>query len=248
MKTWPHLPRAPITEALIDLRVDLPEDISLERLGTMHEEVSADYPNKRDRIEHHAALRLTRSEGAQLAHQSYKVNGFVFESVDGTQVVQARLDGFTFNRLKPYETWEHLRDEARALWNTYEHLAKPTRIKRIALRYINKIELPLPMGDFGDWLQTLPAIDPRLPQQIAGYFMRLLISFEEQGISAILTQTIEPVTTKEHLPIVFDIDVFQEDPDSSSLESMWSRFEVLRDVKNEIFFNSVTERTLDLYR
>ena len=88
---------------------------------------------------------------------------------------------------------------------------------------------------------------PQLPQQIAGYFMRVMIPFEPYGVRAILTQTIEPVVQMDRLPIVFDIDVFQEDPDASTTDALWTKFEVLRDIKNSVFFESVTEKTLGLY-
>lgn len=43
-------------------------------------------------------------------------DGFLLSSSDKLRIVQARLDGFTFSRLAPYETWERLRDEAKSAW------------------------------------------------------------------------------------------------------------------------------------
>ena len=42
-------------------------------------------------------------------------NGYIFASSDERQIFQARLDGFSFSRLAPYDRWETFRDEARRL-------------------------------------------------------------------------------------------------------------------------------------
>ena len=247
MAEWPHLSNAPITEALIDVRVELPDGFSIEQFAPFRDAIWTDYPECGERIHQSASVRLTPKHGVQVDHQESCVEGLVFKSADKVQMVQARLNGFTFHRLKPYQDWKQLRGQARELWNLYEKIVQPQRVTRIAVRYINRLELPLPMHEIGDWLRTLPMLAPQLPQQIAGYFMRVMIPFEPYGVRAILTQTIEPVVQMDRLPIVFDIDVFQEDPDASTTDALWTKFEVLRDIKNSVFFESVTEKTLGLY-
>ena len=177
MGTWPHLKHAPITEALIDLRVDLPAETVLERLASFQDEIKDRYPQKRERRAWHGRIELERSQDPLLHQSSGGVDGFLFTSPDGTQVVQARMDGFTFSRLKTYETWENLRDEAKTLWNRYRDITHPTRITRVAVRYINRLVLPLPVQDFKQWVLTTPDIAPTLPQALATFFLRLVIPF-----------------------------------------------------------------------
>ena len=47
-----------------------------------------------------------------LQKAQFQVDGYVFTSADGKQVVQYRLDGFTFSRLRPYTRWEEVFAEA----------------------------------------------------------------------------------------------------------------------------------------
>ena len=82
-------------------------------------------------------------------------DGYLFTSVDGRQVVQARLDGFTFSRLKPYDKWESLRDEARELWQHYVQIASPETVTRVALRYINVKYQWEPIARFVNRLHSL---------------------------------------------------------------------------------------------
>lgn len=179
-------------------------------------------------------------------------DGHLFTSADGRQIVQARLDGFTFNRLAPYEWWERFRDEARFHWERYRDLAKPTAITRIALRYINCLQIPLPIKDFKDWILTTPEIAPALPQGLKTFFMRLEVP-HRTGAIVIVTETIKqpetPAGSDQHvLPLILDIDVIHERQFSPDSSDVWASFENLRNLKNEFFFNSVTDRTKELFQ
>lgn len=238
---WPILQRAPITEALIDIRVQLAPEVGLENLGRLHDEVRDDYPTQDERRLVHAAFRMDPKKGAQVNAPPPAVDGYVFKSVDGKQVFQARLDGFTVNRLRPYQTWDCLRKEAIRLWDIYTKTAQPIRIKRLALRYINRIELPLPAGELGQWLLTLPAVAPTLPQLLEGYFVRLVIPFDDENVRVIVNQTLEAESEKT-LPVILDIEALQ-DRDTLDAGEIWNRFEVLRNIKNKVFFESITRKT-----
>ena len=91
---------APINEALIDIRAELPKDVTLSTLEAFHAEVKERYPGKKKRLllEEQISIEAPPSEKRTEL-------GFAFESEDGKQIFQARLDGFTFSRLRPYTNW-----------------------------------------------------------------------------------------------------------------------------------------------
>src|ERR1700722_10937730 len=114
-----HYENAPISEALIDIRVHVPNAISLEALESMHARIKDDYPRKEMRSYIQGQFSMGEAVGAAATRTPM---GYAFSSADGKQIVQARLDGFTFSRLKPYGTWSNLRDESRRLWDIYRTL------------------------------------------------------------------------------------------------------------------------------
>ena len=116
VKRWPHLPNSPISEALIDIRAELPADVDLDTLAGFHDGISDRYPNRRERVSWTAQFELSPGAPPRLEAPSGGPDGYLFTSPEGNQIVQARLDGFTFSRLKRYENWQSLRDEARSLW------------------------------------------------------------------------------------------------------------------------------------
>ena len=244
-----RFPNAPITEALLDIRVKLPALTDLAKLATFHDVIKQKYPSRQERLAWRGHVEIKASPITQVSQSAAGgPDGYLFTSVDGRQVVQARLDGFTFSRLKPYDKWEALRDEARELWQHYVRIASPETVTRVALRYINRIEIPLPMRDFKDYILTTPEIAPDLPQGLDSFFMRLVIPEPKTQAVAIVTETFETVDeSSKRLPLIFDIDVFRMAAFNVHDNAMWETFEHLHDLKNDIFFKSITPNTKELF-
>lgn len=240
-----HLPNAPIKEALIDIKT---RGISL--LGQMpphiEEQLKFQYPD----IEQlrSKSVEVHVSETHELTSKSEdRYEGIRAFSIDRLQVVQFRRDGFTFSRLAPYEDWAALRKEACRLWKIYTEWAKPEMVSRIAVRYINQISIELPMRDFNDYLAIPPYLPPGLPQGLASFLMRFVIPNPSNGAIAIITQSLE-APTDTHVQVILDIDVFKDVELPINGDECWSQFDALRDYKNEIFFQSITERTKEMYK
>jgi uncharacterized protein (TIGR04255 family) len=245
-----HFPNAPITEALIDIRVKLPPQTDLAKLAVFHDAIKQRYPAKQERVSWRGHIEVKASPVAQVSQSAAGgPDGYLFTSVDGRQVVQARLDGFTFSRLKPYDKWESLRDEARELWQHYIRIASPETVTRIALRYINRIEIPLPIRDFKEYILTTPEIAPDLPQGLGSFFMRLVIPDAQTQAVAVVTETVEPIEeSSNRLPLIFDIDVFRMAAFDVTGKALWETLDQLHDLKNDIFFKSITPKAKELFQ
>jgi len=245
MPTQRHYPKAPITEAIIDLRVELPEGTGVDVLGKVHEGLEAAYPTKKNRI--HAEVQGQIGDQGTAAAATSKRIGFLFRSQDGKYIFQARLDGFTMSRLAPYERWEPFRDEARRLWDVYRSVAKPTKVTRLALRYINRLDLPLPIADLKHYLRTVPEVSSDLPQNLAAYFMQLRIPQEDIKSSLLLNQAIIDPARPGVASIVLDNDIFRVDDIPTNELGVWDFFEVLRQRKNDVFEASITDQARELF-
>ena len=246
MADWPRFPNAPINEALLDIRAKLPPGVDLSRLATFQEGIGERYPDRSERSSWQAGFELQPTGDVKL-HPIGGPNGYLFKAPDGRRLVQARLDGFTFNWLKPYDKWQTFRDEAKELWRRYLDIATPQGVSRIALRYINQLNIPLPMEDFKDYIRTTPEIAPGLPQGLQNFFMRLEIPDPDSRAIAIVTQTLAP-QKEDALPLILDIDVIREQTFHAQSSEIWEAFEQLRDLKNRIFFLSITDKAKDLFK
>lgn len=235
--------QAPITEAVLELQVGFAESVDIAALGDLQDEVRADYPIRKERF--HVEAKLDLSSKAVLS-PDVRQDGFLFWSADQRQAMHVRLDGFAFSRLKPYTEWESFRDQARVLWNVYRRATGAAMITRIALRYINRLELPRPLK-FEEYLSTVPSTGPGFPPSLSGYFMRLVAPHELGTV--ILTESIdESGVTERVVPVVVDIDIHRAvQVSASDDDACWSALDQLRELKNEVFFGSLTDHAEVLF-
>ena len=240
-----HYTKAPITEAIIDLRASLPPEVCVRELGAVIQGNEAAYPTRRDRSR---AVGQFCVGGDVSASATSEHIGFAFTSDDGKRVLQARLDGFTFSRLAPYDRWASFRDEAKCLWQAYRAAVRPVTVDRVAVRYINRFDFPIPVTDFCDYLRTVPTVSPDLPQGVAGFFVRLSIPQEDLRGVLLLNEAIVEPADPGVVSIVLDIDVYREEAVSSDDEQIWQFLELLHERKNDVFEACITDRTRELIR
>jgi uncharacterized protein (TIGR04255 family) len=243
MSEHPHLSRAPILEALVDFRVEPDPAFVLESLKQpMHAALGPElFPEVI--TQKHAMIQV--GLGVSVAAQDDV--GFLLRSADQLHAVQAQRGGFSFSRLRPYMDWEELVAGARAAWSCYVEIAKPRRVTRVAVRTINRMELPLPVGELRDWVRTIPDIPSKLPQGVSEVFARIVLPTRD-GNMVVLTEALEPTPLGvTHCVVILDIDVFRQ-AEFSLGEAPWSALEPMRQLKNDFFFECVTPRTLELFR
>ena len=245
MTKYPHLTNAPITEALIDFRVKLSTEFEVKNIDLLYESISELYPEKQE--QRLSEIQFKPDQEELVKTSAAKIIGYRYISPDKRQIVQARIDGFTFSRLKPYVKWEQLRDEAYRLWQYYKKITAPESITRVALRYINNLNIPMPIKDFSDYLKAPPIVPEELPQEVPSFLTRIVIKEPDLGVHAIITQALERIVN-DVAPIILDIDVFKYQPEGIEEKEAWDLIERLRDFKNDIFFSSITERLLEMYK
>lgn len=243
----PVLKNAPITEALIDIRVKLPSTIDVKSIDSLFEKIKHRYPARQEHRVSEFSFELKPDQDPVKASKM-RVNGYRYVSADKKQIVQARLEGFTMSRLHPYTEWKDLRDEAKELWQYYKAITKPEAITRVALRYINNLNTPLPINDFADYLTAPPIVPAGLAQGISSFLTRVTIHEPAIGANAVITQALETVLPeKTHLPIILDIDVFKYNPEGIEEKDAWDTIEQLRHFKNKIFDKSITPKLKETY-
>lgn len=240
--TVPHYNRAPITEAIIDLQVRTPPHVTAE---VLREAVNPALFPKSEKL-YQAQMELNFP--ASHAQASQRFLGLYHASEDGKRVVQARTDGFTFSRLPPYDSWEQVRGEAREAWSLYRNVVRPEAVHRIALRYINRFDIPLPLKDFKDYFRTVPEVSSALPQGLSGYFMQLQIPYVDLRAMLVLTQAVVPPPRTGIVSIVLDIDVACANNALTDDNEIWQLLDRLRDEKNKVFEGCITDAARELIR
>lgn len=238
--------KKPITEALIDLRIKMPVDGGLSSLKNFGHHIQAEYPKQNEIVVLENQIHIGQDGASTSANQP--VLGYRFLSPDDKQIVQARLDGFSFSRLAPYQEWETFRDEARRLWDIYQIATDSKTVSGLTVRYINRLDLPLPFNDFKEYLLTIPEISPKISQGLSDYFMQLKIPQEDVGAMLVLTEAIIPYSKDDMISVLLDINLFADVDFYSNGDDHWRLLETFRIRKNEIFEGCITDKTRELLK
>lgn len=202
------------------------------------------FPKMEDRRGLQATFAVIEGKGRPPVVRDLGLQGYFFKAADEKTVAQFRVDGFTFNRLHPYTSWEELFPLAIELWRLYSTIARPEVITRLAVRYINRIPLPPDQIKFETYLRSAPVVPPELPQYVSSFLTRVTIHDPALDIAAHIAQALETDESGRHRAVIFDIDAFKQGEfaiDDPAIEETLKR---LREFKNLIFFNSLTEETL----
>ena len=242
-----HYSKAPITEAIIDIRVKLPESLSIDKLNDIYPYVSDKFPTLEPYYKDVGLI--TYQPGTTFkVDTSHQQIGFWFRSEDNLQTFQATLEGFTFNRLAPYESWEKFSSDAKILWEIYKEICEPIHVMRVAIRYINQINIPThELTDLKDYLSIAPDVSSKLAQNaLETFFMQLQIPQQDLNCKVVINEALAPPTNPEFVTIILDLDLFRQQIWESNDEEIWGFLEKLRHRKNEVFEASITDKTREL--
>lgn len=242
MTPYPHLDKAPIQEALIDVRATLARELDLEEIRDRGSPV-AGFPTVKQAKQVEAHLELER----KTVRSRVSTRGIIFQSEDEHRVVQFRNDGFTFNWLPPYSTWEELFEQTNVFWQHYSAVAHPEEVTRIAVRYINRfpVELPIELGDvFTISLELPPGIDG----VVGDFLYRATFRDTPSGKMCSMTLTGER-SPGDSADIIFDIVCFEQRNFKASDPVVWDEvLPSLRDLKNRVFFSGLTPARIERFK
>ena len=113
---FPHLPNAPITEALIDIQTSSVEPTTIDKLKRVTEAIKEEFPNVTERHVATINFDLIAAESSG----SREPNGFLARTGDELYAAQIMVGRFTLSRLLPYRSEERrVGKECRSRWSPY---------------------------------------------------------------------------------------------------------------------------------
>lgn len=234
-ETFPHLSKAPIVEAALDIRVVPSVKWDETKLLSELKQRLSDYP-KTEPLRG-ARFEINAKKLLNPAIEDFGCIGLKLHSGDNLHIAQFNKEAFVFSRLKPYENWEQFSAEALRLWGIYGELLKPKEVTRIGLRFINRIAIKQEKVELADYYKYPPASLKELNWTLTGYLHHDVMQVPETSYSVNLIKTVQNIPGE--VGLILDIDVFMEKPPNieECLEEMqW--------VKNKMFFSSLTDKVI----
>lgn len=238
--------RAPITEAVIEIRFETL--LSKELVDNLHERLLP---------MHSSSVRLAERDvhvdvDEEQATFDKSDAGYKLANKDQNEILLITPKSMVCSRLAPYKGWENFRSRAEDIWKRWKKVAGYHRIQRLGIRYINRIDIPVPDGEakiqIEDYLTVYPEYpEPGLIFGLSAYTMQIAGSLGVGDFYLTMNTKAEPPPLLEHLSIVLDLDVSlmvdvpQKDGD------IWKILEEMRHHKNDIFEASITDKSRELF-
>lgn len=248
MQKYPTLKKAPLREALIDFRFQLPSDFDIKKFESIQFKYKKEYPHIEPLIETVGQFKFGPAGLESNGVVPNKMFGYRFKGKEGSDYVQFRVNGFTYNRLRPYKDWDYLIDKTKLFWNEFKALLPVSGvINRLATRYINSIKMTAESPRLDEYVNNAPYLPQSLDSEIVGLLHTTAVRKSSKNLMGNIGLTIEKAKEDAQRSIILDIDVYSEEIIEMDSDKIWERLECLRELKNDIFFSFVNPKKIEEY-
>src|SRR5215813_8812925 len=166
----PPYPKAPITEGVIHLTVE--GKATPAELQKLVKRFAEDYPQQ----ETLAALSVAINTTGGVTTVQQQPQGYRVKSADQADILLIFADGIAASRLAPYPGWEHLQERSRAEWDEWHKGITHSPTKRIGIRYINRIDIPIKQSEILDieaYLRFVPRVPDFSKRPFSGFWTQV---------------------------------------------------------------------------
>jgi uncharacterized protein (TIGR04255 family) len=247
-------PKPPIIETLIDLQVDFAEGApTLDSLARLGQQIEANYPAREELYSF--GIEVNVQTGTEVKTNRELV-GYRFWNKSRDRVVQFRTNGLLFSRLptaeNPYDEWEVSSAEINRLWPLYRDALRPTNVRRLGVRYINRVRLPPGKTTLDEFFTARPELPRAIPLAIRSFIMRLAVPLPDlpDGLLIVGQGTANDETTPDgQTDVLLDLDLVRTvhlstfDDDSE----VWTTLNDLHSRENALFETFITPATRELF-
>lgn len=234
----------PVVEALCEIFFDGSKwDSTLP--GLFFDQIKNDYPKKKELEQLGVEVSVSRDmQGSRVSRGNPRIQ---FIKDNGAQLVQIEKDLLVINQLRPYprfKDWKPAIDKMLAL---YKELAQPSSIKKIGIRYINRIVIPAHIFKMEDYFCLYPEVPDSLGAMHGKFMMRLEIPPKNKGHLLVVTFGTAPAESLEMSAQVFDLyDIFTLSP-NASIDQVNKYIIDAHDNIEAAFEKSITDKTRALF-
>lgn len=234
--------RPPITEAVIELRFE--PSVRLNILKKANSHFAKHYPGVQEL--RNFSVRLEFGE----ATESIVDQGDLFfrrASSDETQLIIISEQSLLISQLAPYTGWREFSNRLKRDITIWKNTVGVRRLTRIGMRYINRIDIPANDQKKIDYEKYLNVYPHMSFESISAYSLNIRRPIKDiQCELTINTATVQPPLYGfgSHL---LDLDFGRVENVPQGVDQIMEFLSVLRQKKNEIFEDCITDRARALF-
>ncbi len=240
----PYLSKAPVVEAVLEIKT-IPAEAWEENpvFEKAKSEFGSDYS-----FESENSVLFTMKFKALIPAVDNKSetgwSGLRLTSGDNTEIYKLTRESYVYSRLSPYQGWETFKERALQGWSRYWNIAGKQNVKRIGIRFINRIDFI--EKDLPELFTLYPVQIGTIEKDIAGYFQQNMYAYENGKYLTNFIQAVQmPEKSSDKPAMIMDIDVYTTDEFIINEKDIEPCLEKIREYKNDIFFGAVNDKLIE---
>jgi len=124
------------------------------------------------------ATSVSGDEGGAQPHLAV-MRRMRFKREDGKAIVEIGANYLLASHLRPYPGWEKFLPLVERVFSTYKEVTSPKGLRRVGLRYVNKVEFQEERVKLEDYFDFYPFVGDGLPQDHGPFICGIQIPFED---------------------------------------------------------------------
>jgi uncharacterized protein (TIGR04255 family) len=172
--------------------------------GLIYQQINQRFTKKRQLSKVEFELKQDSKDVSQRIRGD--VERIQFMNEDESQLVQVGPNLLAVNSVASYPHWSNFRVLIHEMFDVYRNIANPSSIKRIGLRYINRIDIPEATLDLSTYFDLEPKLPDQLPHDFASLFMRIELPYLSDSSVFILTFGSAPEKSNDQSSFILDLD------------------------------------------
>ena len=242
---WPLLNNPPVGVALAQIKMNT-EDFSIQKVDVVDKQIKEFLPIRKEGTQVNIGLgksNLPLGVSKISATSDVKIATYLYFSKEQKVKLEISGDTITYVSEDRYTGWTDFKNSVLGFLNILERVFGQSEIQRTSIRFINRFSF-IEFDNPEDYINTfISSADESQQYPLRQYGFRLVMDIPDSDTYAIVNHNVEHVIDGNFL-YTFDIDVLNNQKLLYSLDSIDNCLEDLRNIKNNIFFKTLTEKTL----
>jgi uncharacterized protein (TIGR04255 family) len=235
--------RPPITEAVIELKFN--ETLDTREMERVREKFKSTFVTVEERKDIEVSF-----DADKIFHKATPA-GFKMTARNAVDVVMINTTSLGTIRLAPYESWDDLIKAAIENFSQFTKVLGRKKIVRIGARFVNRFDIPNAMMQgqkINELLRLGISLSDEISEVIGPYSLVVNAADRRTGAKLLIQSAVTTPALIDHTSITLDTDAYLDTDIPQRLDEMWERVAILRDAKNSVFENSITDKLRELFQ
>lgn len=241
--------RPPITEAVIGITFET--SIDEAEIASVQEKFSSNYPHHQTLSNLSFKVNVDTNKNNAATTAVNEEIGHRRSTSDMTQLLVLLPTTFIVSQLAPYPGWDEFFDRFVRDWKLWNWHMGFRQIKRIGVRYINRIDIPVSESasviEHEEYLNVFPKVPDSLGP-ITAYGVQTAFMLADIECNLNLNSAAVPSPILNHASFLIDQDIYKEVNPPQSEKDIQALLQKIRVKKNQIFEDCISDRARELFK